>query len=38
MSILTIAKFTPSMLERAFFNFTTVDYEKVEKMKDIRHP
>ena len=31
MSISTIAKFAPSTLERAFFTFTTVIYEKVEK-------
>ena len=29
--MLTIAKFAPSMLERAFFTFTIVIYEKVEK-------
>ena len=27
--LLTIAKFAPSMLERAFFPFTTVNYEKL---------
>ena len=31
MSIVPIANFAPSMLERAFFTFTTVNYEKVKK-------
>ena len=31
MSLLRIAKFAPSTLERAFFTFTTENYEKVEK-------
>ena len=31
LSILKIAKFSPSMLERAFLTFTTVNFEKVEK-------
>ena len=36
MSVVPIAKFSPSMLERAFFTFTTVNYEKIEK--GMEHP
>ena len=31
MSLLTIAKFSPSTLERALFTLTTVTYENIEK-------